>query len=132
MVGTRWLRSGDMDRTVRVLRVFTRDGAGGNLLGVHDGLLDDHEMQAIAATLGYSETVFLGEPEAGVTPVRIFTPANELPFAGHPLVGATYHAANAGEAVSLRCGIGVVTGHRAASGDTAAIEVEYLPEVEAV
>ena len=76
-----------MTRTVRVLRVFTRDGAGGNPLGVHDGILGDNEMQAVAAELGYSETVFLGDPLDGVVPARIFTPSYEMPFAGHPLVG---------------------------------------------
>ena len=111
--------------------MFTRDHHGGNLLGVHDGLLLDHEMQAIAAGLGYSETIFLGEPTDGVTAVRIFTPASELPFAGHPLVGATWHVAEPGGAAALRCEIGVVTGRRDGS-DNASIEVEYLPPVEAV
>jgi predicted PhzF superfamily epimerase YddE/YHI9 len=75
---------------VRVLRVFTdRDGASGNLLGVvRDGAreLSHTRRQAIAAALGYSETVFV-EREARV---QIFTPAAELPFAGHPAVGAAW------------------------------------------
>ena len=102
-----------MTRTVRVLRVFTRDGAGGNPLGVHDGILDDTEMQTIAAELGYSETVFLGESSDGVTPTRIFTPSYEMPFAGHPLVGATWHTARPDESVLLGCQVGTVTGRRA-------------------
>ena len=61
--------------------------------------------------------------------VRIFTPAGELPFAGHPLVGATWHLATPGAGVALRCGIGVVAGHRP-DDDTASIEVAYLPSVE--
>jgi predicted PhzF superfamily epimerase YddE/YHI9 len=117
-----------MTRTIRVLRVFTRDGDGGNPLGVHDGLLDDDEMQAIAAELGYSETVFLGEPVGGVTPSRIFTPTYEMPFAGHPLVGATWHAAAPDESVSLDCQIGTVTGRRTGR-DRASIDVTFLPTV---
>ncbi len=120
-----------MTRTIRVLRVFTRDGAGGNLLGVHDGLLDDDEMQAIARELGFSETVFLGETTDGVTPTRIFTPTYELPFAGHPLVGATWHAAVPDATVSLGCQIGTVIGRRAGA-DSASIDVEYRPVVETV
>lgn len=120
-----------MSRTIRVLRVFARDGAGGNPLGVHDGILDDDEMQAIAAELGYSETVFLGEPADGVIPVRIFTPTYEMPFAGHPLVGATWHAAGPDETVALACQIGTVTGRRERSG-AASIEVTFLPAIVAV
>ena len=54
-----------------------------------DGLLDD-EMQTIARELNLSETVFLTKPhsERNTAAVRIFTPQVELPFAGHPTVGA--------------------------------------------
>jgi predicted PhzF superfamily epimerase YddE/YHI9 len=76
-------------RSVRVLRVFTdADGASGNPLGVvRDAEAIAHaRRQAIAAELGYSETVFV---ERG-THVQIFTPTTELPFAGHPLVGTAW------------------------------------------
>jgi trans-2,3-dihydro-3-hydroxyanthranilate isomerase len=78
-------------KDVRVLRVFTRDGAGGNHLGVVENPtgLDTNAMQAVAAELGYSETVFF-EP----TQIRIFTPTAELPFAGHPLVGSAWVLGN--------------------------------------
>ena len=75
-----------------VLRVFTKDGEGGNHLGVVPdvtGLTRDG-MQSIAADLGFSETVFLDWREGGNPTARIFTPARELPFAGHPLVGAAW------------------------------------------
>jgi trans-2,3-dihydro-3-hydroxyanthranilate isomerase len=54
-----------------------------------DGLLDD-QMQQIAAEFNLSETVFITKPksERHAAAVRIFTPAVELPFAGHPTVGA--------------------------------------------
>src|SRR6476661_3666612 len=77
--------------TLEVLRVFTGDdGAGGNLLGVFGaghGLADD-QLQAVAADLGYSETVFVADAARGE--LRIFTPAVELPLAGHPLVGTAW------------------------------------------
>ena len=118
------------EATVRVVRVFTRDGGGGNLLGIHDGLLGDPVMQSIAADLGYSETIFIDVPgDDGIAAVRIFTPVDELPFAGHPLVGATWHVAAAQATVALRCGIGVVAGHRP-TVESASIEVAYLPLVE--
>ena len=71
------------------MRVFTRDGEGGNHLGiVHDLVdLDDGAMQRIAAHLGFSESVFVDWADAAVPFVRIFTPSEELPFAGRPLVG---------------------------------------------
>jgi predicted PhzF superfamily epimerase YddE/YHI9 len=46
------------------------------------------ERQGIAADLGFSETVFVEDPEQGR--LRIFTPKEELPFAGHPLVGTAW------------------------------------------
>ena len=115
---------------MRVVRVFTRNGSGGNHLGIHDGLLPDDVMRTVATSLAYSETIFVDEPgDDGAVGVRIFTPADELPFAGHPLVGATWHIATPGAAVALRCGIGVVAGHRN-DVETASIEVAYLPPVE--
>jgi predicted PhzF superfamily epimerase YddE/YHI9 len=79
---------------VTVLRVFT-DAAGnfGNPLGVVDaGTVDVEWHQRIAAQLGYSETTFVDLPHAGSTTAhaRIYTPLVELPFAGHPTVGASW------------------------------------------
>lgn len=71
--------------------VFTEERFGGNQLAVFtdgDGL-DTLTMQNIAREMNYSETTFLLPPEAGGDyRIRIFTPAKELPFAGHPLVGS--------------------------------------------
>jgi predicted PhzF superfamily epimerase YddE/YHI9 len=75
--------------TVRVLRVFTDANAGaGNPLGVVQGAgaIARSQRQAIAAELGFSETVFVDRNGA----LGIFTPTNELAFAGHPLVGAAW------------------------------------------
>ncbi|HEY4199797.1 MAG TPA: PhzF family phenazine biosynthesis protein [Devosiaceae bacterium] len=74
-----------------LLDVFTSERFKGNPLAVvlkADGLLDD-EMQAIAAEFNLSETVFFVKPAGDRnTAVRIFTPRVELPFAGHPTIGA--------------------------------------------
>jgi trans-2,3-dihydro-3-hydroxyanthranilate isomerase len=75
-----------------LLDVFTRERLKGNQLAVvtkADGLLDG-EMQAIAREFNLSETVFLLKPEGerNTSAVRIFTPHEELPFAGHPTIGA--------------------------------------------
>jgi predicted PhzF superfamily epimerase YddE/YHI9 len=76
---------------LHVLRVFLGDGgSGGNPLGVFlDGAeVAEGERQGIAADLGFSETVFVDDADRGA--LRIFTPAAELPFAGHPLVGTAW------------------------------------------
>ncbi|MGU3500437.1 PhzF family phenazine biosynthesis protein [Mycobacterium sp. C31M] len=79
---------------VDVLRVFTNStGEFGNPLGVIDAAtVDPADRQRIAAELGYSETVFIDIPDPGAATahVRIFTPATELPFAGHPTVGTSW------------------------------------------
>ena len=84
-----------------MLRVFTADdGSGGNPLGVFLAGADipAERRQASAADIGFSETVFVDHPASGR--VQIFTPAVELPFAGHPLVGTAWLLANRGAAVS--------------------------------
>lgn len=76
---------------LHVLRVFTdAEGGHGNPLGV---FLDGTEIappkrQAIATELGFSETVFVDDPECGE--IRMFTPTAEIPFAGHPVVGTAW------------------------------------------
>ena len=95
-----------------VLRVFTRNGEGGNHLGVIPdvtGLTRDG-MQSIATELGFSETVFLDWREGGNPYARIFTPATELPFAGHPLVGAAWVLTRMGPGGPdcIECGVGDV------------------------
>lgn len=79
---------------VAVLRVFTdADGKYGNPLGVVDAAaVPAARRQGIATELGYSETVFVDLPADGSTTAhaRIFTPATELPFAGHPTVGTAW------------------------------------------
>lgn len=81
------------------LDVFApRPGSGNPLGAVLDaGDMDAASMQALAAWLNLSETIFLLPPEAGADyRIRIFTPGTELPFAGHPSVGAAWLAATHG------------------------------------
>lgn len=80
-----------------------RPGAGNALGVVFDGeRFDPARMQAFAAWTNLSETIFLLPPtitgaDAGADyRVRIFTPCQELPFAGHPSVGAAWAALDAG------------------------------------
>jgi trans-2,3-dihydro-3-hydroxyanthranilate isomerase len=81
-----------MTRRFQTLDVFTETALAGNPLAVvHDAEgLDDARMQAIASEFNLSETVFVLEPRNPINSarVRIFTPKRELPFAGHPTVGA--------------------------------------------
>jgi trans-2,3-dihydro-3-hydroxyanthranilate isomerase len=81
-----------MARRFFTLDVFAETALAGNPLAVvidAEGL-DDARMQAIAREFNLSETVFVLEPRNPVhtARVRIFTPSRELPFAGHPTIGA--------------------------------------------
>ncbi|KAA9400088.1 PhzF family phenazine biosynthesis protein [Haloarcula sp. CBA1130] len=79
-----------MSHPFHIVDVFARERYTGNQLAVVTSANDLHEneMQAIAAEMDYSETTFVtGEPSDGAWPVRIFTPAAEVPFAGHPTLG---------------------------------------------
>ena len=82
---------GERTSKLDVLRVFCDgDGSGGNALGVFlDGpAVPERRRQAIARNLGFAETVYVDDPERAE--LRIFTPALELPLAGHPLVGTAW------------------------------------------
>jgi trans-2,3-dihydro-3-hydroxyanthranilate isomerase len=80
--------------------VFTETRFGGNQLAVLPqavGLLAQ-QMQEVAREFNFSETTFVFPARAGHTRhVRIFTPAREIPFAGHPNVGTAFVLASAGE-----------------------------------
>ena len=80
-----------MGLAFHTLDVFTEQRFGGNPLAVvHDADgLDTAAMQTIAREFNLSETVFVLKPQnpAHTARIRIFTPAIEMPFAGHPTVG---------------------------------------------
>ena len=80
--------------TFYILDVFAEEKYAGNQLAVirDAGALSDNQMQRIAKEMNYSETTFIlsEEPRDGGYDVRIFTPAFEVPFAGHPTLGTAY------------------------------------------
>lgn len=81
-----------MKRQYHILDVFTQRPLSGNPLAIvsdSEGL-DAAQMQAIAAELNLSETVFVlpARERGAAARLRIFTPKAELPFAGHPTIGA--------------------------------------------
>jgi trans-2,3-dihydro-3-hydroxyanthranilate isomerase len=103
-------------RTARyvVVDVFTDAPLQGNQLAVFTDArdLDDATMQALAKEMAFSETVFVLPPRADDADVRIriFTPANELPFAGHPVLGSAFVLGGPLQKIVLRLetGAGVV------------------------
>lgn len=105
---------------VRVLRVFTdENGSQGNALGVVDGaLVATPDRQGVALELGFSETIFIDDRATGE--IRIFTPAVELPLAGHPVVGAAWLLLNERgvETFELRPPGGIVRAWAGSDGST--------------
>jgi trans-2,3-dihydro-3-hydroxyanthranilate isomerase len=98
--------------------VFTEQAFGGNQLAVLPDArgLSDGAMQALAREFNFSETTFVlpASDPAHAFRVRIFTPANELPFAGHPTVGTAAVLAREGliartGSVVFEEGVGPVT-----------------------
>lgn len=91
------------------LDVFTGRPFGGNPLAILPDArgLDTATMQSIATEFNLSETVFLLPPPEGsdaIATARIFTPVNELPFAGHPNVGTSFYIARQGGLFGKPCG----------------------------
>lgn len=87
MTGTR-----ATDVRYAIFDVFTNTPLAGNPLAVvmNADMLDETQMQALAQEFNLSETVFVLRPDKDLhaARLRIFTPMTELPFAGHPTVGA--------------------------------------------
>jgi len=89
-------------RTLRFYQadVFTRQAFGGNPVAVFPEAQDltDFQLQQIAREMNLSETVFVLPPtdQAAVVRLRIFTPIQEIPFAGHPVLGTFYVLAHLG------------------------------------
>jgi trans-2,3-dihydro-3-hydroxyanthranilate isomerase len=132
-----------MQLQFHILDVFTDKRFAGNPLAVvHDADdLDGERMQTIAREFNLSETVFVLKPQQArhTARVRIFTPAREMPFAGHPTVGtaallAGIKATTADQSdalVVLEEGIGIVrVGVRLRRGQApfAEFDAPKLPE----
>jgi len=114
---------------LHVLRVFVNeDGEWGNPLGVFldGGQAPETERQRVAAELGFSETVFVDDRATGR--LRIYTPQVELPFAGHPIVGAAWLLARTGTQVGiLRPPVGEVRVRQAADATYVAAQPGWAP-----
>lgn len=112
--------------------VFTTTRFGGNPLAVVHGAesLDGARMQAIAREFNLSETVFILPSGVADARLRIFTPGQEVPFAGHPNVGAAVLLARrldgAPATLRLEQEAGIVTAWitRNAAGTPTAAEIE--------
>jgi trans-2,3-dihydro-3-hydroxyanthranilate isomerase len=90
--------------------VFTETRFGGNQLAVLPEAvgLSAQQMQQIAREFNFSETTFVFPARAGHTRhVRIFTPAREIPFAGHPNIGTAFVLASAGELGEIKSSLTV-------------------------
>jgi PhzF family phenazine biosynthesis protein len=108
-----------MRRRFREVDVFTNVPYGGNPLAVvlDAGGLTTAQMQQFANWTNFSETTFVLEPDNDLADyrVRIFTPSQELPFAGHPTLGTCHSWLEAGGSPSApgtviqQCGAGLVT-----------------------
>jgi PhzF family phenazine biosynthesis protein len=117
---------GGVHRQFRQVDVFAEDPFVGNPVAVvhgADGLTDD-EMRLFARWTNLSETTFLLPPtdERADYRVRIFTPVQELPFAGHPTLGTAHAWLEAGgpparrDVIVQECAVGLVSLRRTTQG----------------
>ena len=117
---------GGVHRQFRQVDVFAEDPFVGNPVAVvhgADGLADD-QMRLFARWTNLSETTFLLPPtdERADYRVRIFTPVQELPFAGHPTLGSAHAWLEAGgpparrDVIVQECAVGLVSLRRTPQG----------------
>ncbi|MEV4636112.1 PhzF family phenazine biosynthesis protein [Actinoplanes sp. NPDC049548] len=124
-----------------IVDVFTDRPFAGNPLAVVYGAeaLGGDQMQALAREFNLSETVFVLPPTdiEATYRARIFTPETELPFAGHPSVGAAVTSVRRGLAAAGRlvqeCGAGLLpievadTGSATLTGGTPTLGAQFTP-----
>jgi trans-2,3-dihydro-3-hydroxyanthranilate isomerase len=95
-----------------VADVFTDTPLAGNQLAVFTDARDlpEARLQELAREMNFSETVFVYPSEAAHARIRIFTPATEVPFAGHPTLGSAFVLAGPLQLdeIALETGQGVV------------------------
>jgi trans-2,3-dihydro-3-hydroxyanthranilate isomerase len=103
-----------MELRFRIVNVFTTGSrlSGNPLCVIEDGsALDGAQMQALARQFNLSETTFILPSKRAAAQVRIFTPAYEMPFAGHPTLG-TAHVVRAlglgGDQLGLEMRAGII------------------------
>ena len=123
-LGPAWEDRGMTQHPFRQVDVFAGSPLGGNPVAVvldADGV-DDATMRAFARWTNLSETTFVLRPtENGADyRLRIFTPAEELPFAGHPTLGSAHawaeHTGSTAETLVQQCAAGLVPLRRAGEG----------------
>src|SRR5439155_24713439 len=133
------IRSREMSLRYVVVDVFTDRPLAGNQLAVFTDAreIPEDRLQPLARELNFSETVFVYQTEGdGHAKIRIFTPANELRFAGHPVLGTAFVLAGPLQLgrIDLETGGGVIPvelerdGPRIVFGRMS----QPLPKVEAV
>jgi trans-2,3-dihydro-3-hydroxyanthranilate isomerase len=96
-----------------VCDVFTDRALAGNQLAVFTDAraIPEDKLQLLTREMAFSETVFVYPPEAGGhVRLRIFTPAAEVPFAGHPVLGSAFVLAGPlqVEEIRLETGAGII------------------------
>lgn len=120
-----------------IVDVFSAERFGGNQLAVITDArgLESAEMQQIAREFNFSETTFVLPPQSAEHSAhfRIFTPARELPFAGHPTVGTAWVLAqerrlSSPAQLSLEAGVGLLKVEVESS--KACFEVAQAPSFE--
>jgi PhzF family phenazine biosynthesis protein len=115
----------------RILNVFTVGGdrLSGNPLCVFEDArgLSDTQMQALTRQFNLSETTFIFPSTQATAHVRIFTPAFEMPFAGHPTLGTAHvvRALGSGDQITLAMKAGIVP--VMAKGDTWTLRIAKDP-----
>jgi trans-2,3-dihydro-3-hydroxyanthranilate isomerase len=120
----------------RIVNVFTLGGdrlSGNPLCVVEDARgLSDEQMQALARQFNLSESTFVLPSEQATARVRIFTPAFEMPFAGHPTLGTAHvvRALRGGDSVTFEMKAGIVP--VTASGDTWTLKAAKPPATRPV
>jgi PhzF family phenazine biosynthesis protein len=98
----------------RIVNVFAREGrlTGNPLCVFEDGRgLDDEAQQALARQFNLSETTFILPSGKATARVRIYTPAYEMPFAGHPTLGTAHvvrDLGSAGDSIQLEMQAGII------------------------
>jgi len=124
---------------VFVVDVFAEEKYAGNQLAVVTGgaALSSAAMQRIARETNFSETTFIlsDQPRDGGYDVRIFTPAAEIPFAGHPTLGTAFVLRNEilghrPDTVTLNLGVGQVPVGFTRDGDGCETVWMRAPRVE--
>lgn len=101
-----------MTHRYAVVDVFTDVPLAGNQLAVFTDAreIPEHLLQALAREMAFSETVFVYPSERAHARLRIFTPAAEIPFAGHPTLGSAFVLGQPMQldTIALETGAGVV------------------------